>query len=95
MKCAAASAADSVIVMMKSVVANPSRAKDKYLAAPLWKQPLQHCDAALAVGACLGNALIERKAANSVTSTSTRVAIGESTPAARKAIPGWYPRVEK
>ena len=35
------------------------------------------------------------RAANKVISTRTKVATGDSAPAARAAIPGWYPRVEK
>jgi hypothetical protein len=35
------------------------------------------------------------RAPKRVSSTSTRVATGARIPAARKAIPGWYPRVEK
>ena len=69
--------------------------EDEDLAAPLGEEPFQHRDAALAVRAGFGDAAYRGSAANRVTMTRTRVANGESTPAARKAMPGWYPRVEK
>ena len=93
--CAVASAADSVIVIMKSVTANPSSTSTKSLPAHQ--------------GSSFSSIMIEpapRKlscatrrytgsAPNSVTSTSTIVAIGESSPAASAAMAGWYPSVEK
>jgi hypothetical protein len=35
------------------------------------------------------------RAPNRVSGTSRMVATGDSTPVARAAMPGWYPRVEK
>ena len=51
MRCAVASAADSVIVMTKSVAANPSRHKTTALPFQRGKQLLENRDAALAVRA--------------------------------------------
>ncbi|SIH62205.1 Uncharacterised protein [Mycobacteroides abscessus subsp. abscessus] len=87
--CAVASAAERVIVIMKSVTANPSRTRTNSL-------PAHH-------GSSFSSIMIEpapRKlscatrrytgsAPNSVTSTRTIVAIGERSPAASAAIAGW------
>ena len=61
MMCAVASAADSVIVMMKSVAAKPSRHEHEGLAPPPRQQLLEHRDAALAVRAVRRDAVVDRQ----------------------------------
>ena len=63
MICAVASAADSVIVTMKPVAANPSRQSDQRLAAPPREQLFEHRDTALSVRAQLRHAPVHRERA--------------------------------
>ena len=86
MRCAA-SAADSVMVITKSVAANPGEAGDDDLALQRGNGNEDE-DAALAVRAHRATRLYIGSAPNSVRRTSTSVAMGESVPAARKAMLG-------
>ena len=63
MMCAVASAAESVMVMTKSVAANPSRHEDERLAAPARQPFFEHREAALAVRAERGDAVVDRQRA--------------------------------
>ena len=60
-KWAAASAAESVMVMMKSVVAKPRRTSTKTLPVQPGEQLFQHRNAALAVGAGGSDAIVNRQ----------------------------------
>jgi hypothetical protein len=95
MRWAVASAADSVIVMVKSVAAKPRSTSTNSL-------PPHHgstrSSMAIEPSPCgLSRATLRYtgRAPNSVSATSTMVATGATAPAARAAMPGWYPRVEK
>ena len=86
--CDVASAADSVIVIMKLVEANPSNARtnnfpfqrdSRFSSIEIEPSP---CGLSAATRLYVGSA------PNKVRRISTNVAIGESAPAARKAIPG-------
>ena len=88
MMCAVASAADSVIVMMKPVAAKPSRQSTSALprqrgssSSSIEMLPWP-CGLSSATRRYIGSA------PKSVSSTRTSVASGERTPAARKAMPG-------
>ena len=61
--CAVASAAESVIVMMKLVVAKPEQREDEELSLPARKQILEHRDRAVAVRTFRGDAPVHRKRA--------------------------------
>ena len=63
MMCSVASAADSVIVMTKSVAAKPSSMSYDRFALPAREERFEHHDAALTVRARLGNPVIHRKRA--------------------------------
>ena len=88
-KWAAASAAESVMVMMKSVVAKPSRTSTKTLPRPPGEQLLQHRDAALAVGAGGSDPIVNRQRGEERHEDQDQRRDGERTPAARNAIPDW------
>ena len=60
---AVASAADSVIVIRKSVAAKPEQHQHEELALPERQQPLQHRDRALAVRALLRHPAVDRQRA--------------------------------
>ena len=60
---AVASAAESVMVIMKSVAANPSSTKDQEFPAPTRHQPLQHGDGSLAAVAFAGDPAVYRQCA--------------------------------
>ena len=86
---AVASAAESVMVMMKPVAAKPSRHSTSALprqrgssSSRIWMLPWP-CGLSSATRRYIGSA------PNRVRSTSTSVASGDSTPAARNAMPGW------
>ena len=88
-RCAAASAADSVMVMTKLVAAKPSRHSTTTL-------PFQRGNRFSSIrmlpwpcGLISATRLYIGSAPNSVSSTRTSVAIGESVPAAMNAMPGW------
>jgi hypothetical protein len=88
---AVASAAERVMVIIKLVVANPNKTRTNNLPVHLESkfssieiEPLPNGLSA-ATRRYIGNA------PNSVRKIRTSVAIGERAPAARKAIPGWYP----
>ena len=96
MMCAVASAADSVMVMMKSVNAKPSRHQHERLAPPARQQLLEHQDAALAVRAVLGHLRVDRQRDEQRDQDRARTwRSATAAPAARNAMPGWYPSVEK
>jgi hypothetical protein len=83
-----ASAADSVMVMMKPVAANPSRHSTSAL-------PRQRGSSSSRIemlpwprGLSSATRRYIGSAPNRVSTTSTSVAIGDSAPAARKAMPG-------
>ena len=63
MMCAVASAADSVMVMMKSVAAKPSRHKTNALPRQRGQVLFEHRQAALAVRAERGDAVVDRQRA--------------------------------
>ena len=63
MMCAVASAAESVIVIMKSVATKPSRDQNEELAFPARQQMLQHRDRAFAVRTFLGDAIVDWQSA--------------------------------
>ena len=88
MMCAVASAADSVMVMTKSVAANPSRHEDEGLALPARQQLLEHRDAALAVRAGLGDAAVDRQRAEQRQQDEDERRDRREAPAARNAMPG-------
>ena len=86
---AAASAADSVIVMTKLVAANPRRNRTTAF-------PFQRGNRFSSIrmlpwpnGLISATRLYIGSAPNTVTRTRISVAIGDSVPAARKAMPGW------
>ena len=90
-RCAVASAADSVMVMTKSVAAKPSRHEDERPCRfHRGNRSSRIEDAALAVRAhrrrCGCTSAARRTASGAM---STSVAIGESTPAAMNAMLGW------
>ena len=85
----AASAAESVMVMIKLVAAKPSRQRTKSLPfqreskfSSIEMEP-SPCGLSAATRLYIGSA------PKSVSSTRMSVAMGESAPAARKAMPGW------
>ena len=61
--CTLASAAESVIVMMKSVSAKPEQAEHEELAAPERQEPLEHRDRALPVRALGRHPAVDRQRA--------------------------------
>ncbi|MEC5153655.1 hypothetical protein RCH23_001021 [Cryobacterium sp. CAN_C3] len=80
---------------MKSVAANPSRTSTKSFPAhhgnrrsSIWIEP-DPLKLSCATRRYTG------RAPRRVKATNTMVAIGDSKPAARAAMAGWYPRVEK
>ena len=86
---AVASAADRVMVMMKSVAAKPSRTSTNSLP---FQNDSSRSSIAIEPSPCGLSAATRRytgNAPNSVSATSTRVAIGDRTPAATAAMPGW------
>lgn len=83
------------MVIMKSVTAKPSRTRTSSLPRQ-WGSSRS----SIAVEPCpWGDSRATRRymgrAAPKVTNTSTNVATGESSPAARAAMAGWWPSVEK
>ena len=89
MRWALASAADRVMVMMKPVATKPMSASTRILLgqydssrSSIERLP-SPCGLSAATRRYIGSA------PNSVTRTSTRVAMGASAPAARAAMPGW------
>ena len=87
--CAVASAAESVIVMIKLVATKPSSIRTNILPfqrersfSSIEIEP-SPCGLASATRLYIGSA------PKSVSKTRTNVANGESTPAARNAMPGW------
>jgi hypothetical protein len=88
-RCAVASAAESVIVMMKSVAANPSSTSTNSLP---FQKPISRSSIAIEPSPCgLSSATLRYtgRAPNNVSSTRTTVATGLNKPAARAAMPGW------
>lgn len=86
--CAAASAADSVIVIMKSVAANPSSTRTNSFPAHHGRS---RSSIAMEPSPC-GDSLATRRytgsAPPSVSAIRTRVASGDRSPAASAAMPG-------
>ena len=62
-RCSAASAAERVLVMTKSVAANPSRTRTRILPGQPRHQPGQHADRALAVERLAGHVAVDRQGA--------------------------------
>jgi hypothetical protein len=88
MMCAVASAAESVIVMMKSVAAKPSRRRISNFPVQPGNKSASIAMLPSPFGLCRATWEYTGSAPRSVTATSTRVAIGDRNPAARNAIPG-------
>ena len=86
--CAAASAADSVIVITNAVDANPSRHRINVLPRQRGRSVRRSTMLPSPCGLNSATRLYIGSAAQSVSNTRTRVATGESMPAARKAMPG-------
>jgi hypothetical protein len=92
---AVASAAESVMVMMKPVATKPIRQSTKSLPCHQGNRRSSIEIEPSPWGLALATRLYIGSAPKRVIKTRTSVAIGESTPAASAAIPGWYPKVEK
>ncbi len=87
--CAVASAAERVMVTMKSVATNPSSTRTKSLPCHHGEQPLQHRDGALAVRAFAGDAAVDRQRAEQGQQHEDERGEGREQPAASAAMPGW------
>ena len=87
--CAVASAADSVIVMRKSVAAKPSSTSTNSLPRQNGSSRSSMAIEPSPRGLSRATRRYTGSAPARVTATSTSVAIGESTPAASAAMPGW------
>jgi hypothetical protein len=83
-----ASAAERVIVMMKSVATNPSSTSTNSLPCH-HDSPLQHRDRALAMRALGRDPAVDREGAEQGEQDQQDGRDGDSTPAARAAMPGW------
>ncbi len=87
--CAEASAADSVMVMMKSVAANPSSTRTSSFPAHHGSSRSSMAIEPSPFGLSLATLRYTGSAPSRVSAMSTSVANGESSPAARTAMPGW------
>ena len=88
-RCAVASAADSVMVIRKSVAAKPSSASTSSLPSHLGSSRSSIAIEPSPRKLSLATRRYTGSAPNRVSSTSTMVASGDSRPAASAAIPGW------
>ena len=86
---AVASAADSVMVIRKSVAAKPSSTSTNTLPAQRGSNRSSMAMEPSPRKLSLATQRYTGSAPNSVSSTSTMVAIGDRKPAARAAMPGW------
>ena len=88
MMCAVASAADSVMVMMKTGRGKTQEDEHQHLAAPARKQFLEDRDTALTTRAELGHAVVHRQRAEQRQQHEHQRREREMIPAARNAMPG-------
>jgi hypothetical protein len=89
MACALASAAESVMVIMKSVAAKPRSARTKSLPLHRGKRRSSMAMEPSPRGLSDATRRYTGRAQRSVTATSTSVANGETIPAASAAMAGW------
>ena len=86
---AVASAAESVMVMMKLVAAKPSRQQHHALALPARQSLFEHRQTALALWAEGSHLSVHGQGAEERQCTSTSVANGDRAPAASEGDDGW------